>query len=76
MAEKKVKKTVKAKAKVKKISLREKLIRWLGGVPAPQPRKGNVAVKPYNRKKPAAKPVESPATTTAGSSITPPHDTI
>lgn len=71
MAEKKVRKTTK---KVKKVSFREKLIRWLGGVPAPKKRSGSVNVKPYVRKKPAAKPAEAPVTTTVTSGITPKLD--
>lgn len=43
----------KGKRKVEQISLRERIIRWLGGVPAPVKRKGSVAVRPYTRKAPA-----------------------
>lgn len=62
-------KGIKKVRKAKKIGLRERIIRLLGGVPAPKPRKGNVAVKPYNRKKPAVK-VEGAASIPAQATIT------
>lgn len=37
---------IKTKAKA---SVRERLIRWLGGVPAPKKRKGKVVVRPHLR---------------------------
>jgi hypothetical protein len=44
----------KGKRKVKKIGLRERIIRALGGVPAPKKRSGKaVNVRPYVRKAPA-----------------------
>jgi hypothetical protein len=56
----------KGKRKVKKIGLRERIIRALGGVPAPKKRSGKaVNVRPYVRKSPAAKVDPAGVTTTA-----------
>lgn len=52
----------KGKRKVKQISLRERIIRWLGGVPAPRKRTGKgVAVRPYVRKAPVKAIEQAPA---------------
>jgi hypothetical protein len=54
----------KGKGKVKKVSLRERIIRWLGGVPAPKKRSGKgVNVRPYVRKAPAKVVEAAPAQT-------------
>jgi hypothetical protein len=54
----------KGKRKVKKIGLVERILNKCGYVRAPKKRAGKVAVKPYNRKAPAAK-VEPVAPTMA-----------
>jgi len=58
------KKTIR-KRKKPAMGFRERIIRMLGGVPAPKKRSGAVSVRPYNRKK-AAPPDKG-----AGESTTP-----
>ena len=52
---KQVKKTIR-KRKKPAMGFRERIIRMLGGVPAPKKRTGSVSVRPYTRKKAAPPP--------------------